>query len=448
MSMPVRSLVSQASTLSFDGIVGAISKAANDFKDKRIGTNTQYLMKDFVLSAFSVFYLQSPSFLAYQQAMEKTKGNNNARTLFGISKIPTDNQTRVLLDENEPDALFPVFDAIFNGLENDGLLEQFKSSRQDLLIAFDGLEYHNSKTIHCPQCKTKQHQKSGEMEYSHGMVTAVLVKPGCPHVIDLPPEFIVPQDGHQKQDCENAAAKRWLARHAQRYRSYGVTILGDDLYSRQPLCEAVLEAGFHFIFNCKPSSHKTLYEWIEGVQIASQIQILEVQRWTGKRHETDRYSYTNQVALRDGEDALMVNWCDLVTTDDKGKVLYHNSFVTDHVIDSHTVIDIVSEGRSRWKTENENNLTLKKHGYHLEHNFGHGNKNLCNLLATFNMLAFLTHTVLAMVSDIYQKLRKALGARRRLFEHLRTLSEYKLFSNWEAMMRFMAKNLEIKLNSS
>ncbi len=29
-----------------------------------------------------------------------------------------------------------------------------------------------------------------------------------------------------------------------------------------------------------------------------------------------------------------------------------------------------------WKVENENNNTLKTKGYHLEHNFGHGQKHL------------------------------------------------------------------------
>jgi hypothetical protein len=43
------------------------------------------------------------------------------------------------------------------------------------------------------------------------------------------PEFIVPQDGHEKQDCERAAAKRWLARHSPRFPAQTVTYLGDDL---------------------------------------------------------------------------------------------------------------------------------------------------------------------------------------------------------------------------
>jgi hypothetical protein len=45
-------------------------------------------------------------------------------------------------------------------------------------------------------------------------------------------------------------------------------------------------------------------------------------------------------------------------------------------------------------TENENNNVLKNHGYHLEHNFGHGHAYLAQLLVALNLLAFLFHTVL------------------------------------------------------
>ena len=51
-------------------------------------------------------------------------------------------------------------------------------------------------------------------------------------------------------------------------------------------------------------------------------------RWTGKRRETDTYRYAEAVPLRDGDDALAVNWCELTTTDENGKVLYRNAFAT------------------------------------------------------------------------------------------------------------------------
>ena len=73
--------------------------------------------------------------------------------------------------------------------------------------------------------------------------------------------------------------------------------------------------------------------------------------------KTYTYRYLNQVPLRDSEDALLVNWCELTITDGKGKTLYQNTFATNHLITDETVADIVTAGRTRWKVENENNNT-------------------------------------------------------------------------------------------
>jgi hypothetical protein len=48
-------------------------------------------------------------------------------------------------------------------------------------------------------------------------------------VIALEPEFVCPQDGHEKQDCELRAAERWLQRNATRFPAGALTLLGDDL---------------------------------------------------------------------------------------------------------------------------------------------------------------------------------------------------------------------------
>ena len=86
------------------------------------------------------------------------------------------------------------------------------------------------------------------------------VVPGSSRVIPLAPEFVRPQDGKEKQDCENAAAKRCINGKGAKYSWLGVTVLGDDLYAKQPVCLDVLEKNLNFIFVCKPSSHKYLSE--------------------------------------------------------------------------------------------------------------------------------------------------------------------------------------------
>lgn len=236
--------------------------------------------------------------------------------------------------------------------------------------------------------------------------------------------------------------------YAKQYEKYGVTILGDDLYSCQSICQLVLDQKLHFIFTCKPGSHKTLYENIEGLRKTELLDVIEVSRWTGKRREYDRYCFSNELDLRDNKDSLKVNWCELTTTDAEGNILYHNAFITDHKIHRDNVTAIIEDGRARWKTENENNNTLKKQGYNLEHNFGHGDKNLSNVLVTLNLIAFLCHTVLAMTSEAYQKIRKKLGARKKFFEHIRTLTHYMLFDSWESLLSFMMKKLKLSLDTT
>src|SRR5262249_33812916 len=66
---------------------------------------------------------------------------------------------------------------------------------------------------------------------------------------------------------ESRAARRWLAAHGASYARLDPVYLGDDLYSRQPICQAVGAAGGHFLFVCKPSSHPTIEEYLTGVEL-------------------------------------------------------------------------------------------------------------------------------------------------------------------------------------
>ena len=165
-------------------------------------------------------------------------------------------------------------------------------------------------------------------------------------------------------------------------------------------------------------------------------------RWTGQRREIDTYRYAQAIPLRDGDDALLVNWCELTTTDEKGNVLYHNSFATSLALDDRQVPEVVTAGRSRWKIENENNNTLKTKGYHFEHNYGHGQQYLSSMLASLMILAFLVHTVLEWMDDHYQLLRRKLPSRQRLFSDIRTLTSYLCFESWEALMTFMLQSFK------
>jgi hypothetical protein len=276
------------------------------------------------------------------------------------------------------------------------------------------------------------------------VITPVILAPGQENVITLPPQFVEPQDGHEKQDSELAASARWLERWGEHYGAWGITYLGDDLYCHQPHCCRVLAQHAHFIFNCKPDSHTTLYEWVDDLTRHGDVQTVTLTRWDGKKRLINTYRYINQVPLRDSDDALMVNWCELVTTTQEGKEVFRNTWATSHLITNDNVALIVSAGRARWKIENENNNTLKTKGYNFEHNFGHGKQNLSNLFATMILLAFLVHTMLNWTDSLYRAVRHALPSRRIFFEHTRALTQYIPFDDWNHLMRFMFDGLKNK----
>lgn len=429
--------------LSLNRLLKELNQVFEDFPDPRTGSNTQYEMSDAGKAAFSVFFTQCASFLEHQEEMQRLKGRSNAQTLFGMKNIPSDSHIRSMLDGVPPSRVGSIYRLVFERLEAGGILDGLRSYAKSLLIAMDGTEYFSSPKIHCANCSHRE-RSNGKTNYYHSALTPVIVQSGNEHVISLEPEFITPQDGHEKQDCEIEAGKRWLRTHGKYYARRNATLLGDDLYSCQPFCLAVQEAGLHFILVCKPDSHLHLYESVAFLETQGLLGKFQKRVWNGKYGEIYTYRYANQLPVRTGSDALLVNWVELIVThEESGEVLYKNAFITDFEILETTVEAIARDGRARWKVENENNNILKTKGYHLEHNFGHGEQFLSSLLLCLNLLAFLFHTVMDLVDEKYHLLRQALRKRRKFFQHLETLLEYLLFDSWDALFSFMCRGLEL-----
>lgn len=411
---------------------------------RKPNNNTKYAIVDGVLAAFAVFFMQSSSFLAHQRLLQSKRGRSNAGSLFQVEAIPSDPQIRNLVDPLSCAYFHEDFWFLLDELKEQQRLEQFRNDLNTYAIALDGVNFFSSEKISCPKC-LKREDRSGTEHFYHSAITPVFVKPSQAQVLPLPPEFIVPQDGREKQDCERVAAKRWLAQHPRHFSDHSVTYLGDDLYANQPLCQLIAETYRQFfIFVCKPESHTGLYEWIEFLGQTHSLEKVTQRHWNGKHGELWQYRFAPQVPLRNGEEALLVNWLEVVIAHEKtGEILYQNSFVTNHTITATNVIPLAQVGRTRWKIENENNNTLKTKGYHLEHNFGHGQQDLANVLATLNMLAFLIHTIQEMIAPAYQRLRQALGTRKTFFNDLRALTRYMIFDSWDDLFLFMEEGLEI-----
>jgi len=94
-------------------------------------------------------------------------------------------------------------------------------------------------------------------------------------------------------------------------------------------------------------------------------------------------------------------------------------------------------------TKNWTDEASSQYRYHLEHNFGHGQLDLANVLASLNILAFLIHTIQEMIEPAYLRLQRALGSRKTFFNDLRVLTRYMIFDSRDDLFIFMEDGLDI-----
>ncbi len=84
-----------------------------------------------------------------------------------------------------------------------------------------------------------------------------------------------------------------------------------------------------------------------------------------------RFRYLNSALLNDANFELEVNFLEYWESKPNGKSR-HFLWVTDISIHQDNLMSLMRGVRARWKIENETFNILKNHGYHFEHNFGHG----------------------------------------------------------------------------
>ena len=128
-------------------LIEKIREAFRALSDGRQQSNARrYEREDAALSAFAVFFSQSPSFLDSQVRMQKQLGRNHASSLFGVHEIPCDNQIRNLLDPVPPEAVYPVLAEIVSGCVNPPILgdEVAKKANDDR-----GPEQAPCRLVHC-----------------------------------------------------------------------------------------------------------------------------------------------------------------------------------------------------------------------------------------------------------------------------------------------------------
>ena len=142
-------------SFTLEALLNSFRRAASDLPDRRRGRNKRYSVAAAAGCAFAPFFLQDPSFLAFQRRMQKQQARSNCQSLCGIERIPTDNCIRSLLDSCPAAAFDGLFPLCLDTLDDHAALRPFLRLDQRLLVALDGSELQSSYKIHCDHCSTR-----------------------------------------------------------------------------------------------------------------------------------------------------------------------------------------------------------------------------------------------------------------------------------------------------
>ena len=370
--------------------------------------------------------------LQFQRRFQRQLQANNLSSTFGVSRIPTDSQFRALLDRHDYSPLLPCFADWIGRMQRAKWLQQYQLFDARYLITLDASRYFSSCQVHCEHCLTTTH-RDGTVRYHHDILQAAIVHPDRRQVLPLAPEFVRNSDAnggdYDKQDCEINAGSRMLERLRADYPRMAAIIVADSLYSKQPFVEQLTAKRFSFLLVAKPGDHRNLYQDVDGLRRGNLLN----RHATDHRGERREYEWVTDLPLNGNPDSPRINFIQFRIVK-AGKVTYRNAWVTDLVPTTANIAQLVGAARARWKIENEAFNTLKNQGYHLKHNFGHGDRYLSEAFFVLNLLAFFLHQIFELVDGLYQQVRTFLSSRRAFWDEVRSAFRLFLFTSWDQVL--------------
>ena len=147
----------------------------------------------------------------------------------------------------------------------------------------------------------------------------------------------------------------------------------------------------------------------------------------------------NGLSLNESNQDLKVNVLEYHEVNKKDNKMQVFVWVTDLEITESNVYEMMKAGRVRWKIENETFNTLKNQGYHFEHNFGHGHKNLSEVFAMLMTLAFLVDQIQQIVCPLVREILTIDNCKKRLWNSMRSIFDCYVIHSMEEVFRLIVR---------
>jgi hypothetical protein len=206
--------------------------------------------------------------------------------------------------------------------------------------------------------------------------------------------------------------------------------VGSPLSSNAPHIREAQKYNLHYILGVKEGDHTFLFKQVQNARNAGHTTEFEIVDEENPEM-VHRFSFINQIPINALNQDVLVNFMEYWEVTPNGTK--HFSWVTDFTVTKKNAYQIMGGGRARWKIENETFKTLKNQGYHFEHNYGHGKKNLSLVFTMLMMLAFWVDQTQQLSCNLFRTVWKKLRSKRALWERMRSLFKEFVFESMQML---------------
>lgn len=394
----------------------------------------------------SIFYISS---------MRKTSEEFNSETVIkniwglcgeepAVEELPYWETINRYLGRMEPASLQDVICRLCAGLLRSRAFENARVRGKYWEVIIDGTQLHSTRRELDGKCMYRIHKRGTAEEYRENyyyvLEAKLVLHPDI--VVSIMTEFVENTDGTEegKQDCERKACWRLMGRLKKEFPRLPICLCADSLYA----CE-------RFFRECKGKNWQYILRFKEGSipYIAGEYRTLKGlggDNWEEKLEDGECcYSYVTGIDYR----GYGINVVEYVENREKKikkgkkkgetvKIKQEFLFLTSLPVSRKNAAGLVSEGRRRWKIENEGFNTQKRQGYNLEHLYSKNYQGIKN----HYYLIQIGHMV-SQVMEAWERVWRGIKQSREQ-KHRRMLESFKK-EPLETCREEIVKKIQIRL---
>jgi len=305
----------------------------------------------------------------------------------GMEELPDYGTLNYYLEQLSPECLSQLRRKMVTELIRSKGFNQNRLMGKYWIVIFDGTGLFHFKERHCENCLVQEYtdpEGNRKKGYYHKVLEAKIVLADN-LVISLGTEFIEnEQEDVPKQDCENKAAKRLMARLKKEYPRLPIVMLGDGLYCVEPIMEICRENGWKYLLSLKEGEQPGIAK--DYALLVSDRLVKEIPDACA---EKGRLRFYNRVDEITGKKEVF-NLLEYAYRDAGGR--HRFLWATDIQVRERNAEELAVTGRKRWKIENEG-FNNQKNGIY---KIGHLNSRKSN--------AMKNHYLLTQIADMLMQL--------------------------------------------